>query len=287
MKRYDVHVHMFKKEQNPEGLLARLDRAEIYGAGIFSCPPQEYDEGGLKSVERLELLLHLTAAAPDRLIPILWVHPEEPDVLDLVKEAAGRGVRGFKIICNNFHVYEDKSMELLHAIADLGKPAMFHSGILWDQTPSSQFNRPLDFESLIEVPRLRFSLAHCSWPWYDECLALYGKFLTVGQREDSKGTEMFFDLTPGTPAIYRRDLLTKLLTVGYDTTRNILFGTDCSAENYADAWTREWTDRDNGIYREIGVGEETLEYIYEKNARRFFGLVEEKVEHRRLSIDGQ
>lgn len=27
---------------------------------------------------------------------------------------------------------------------------------------------------------------------------------------------MFLDLTPGTPEIYRRDLLTKLFTIGYD-----------------------------------------------------------------------
>ena len=56
-------------------------------------------------------------------------------------------------------------------------------------------------------------MGHCSWPWYDECIAVYGKFLN-GVANDQDAPEMFFDLTPGTPRIYREDLLTKLFTVG-------------------------------------------------------------------------
>ncbi len=71
-------------------------------------------------------------------------------------------------------------------------------------------------------------MGHCSWPWYDECIALYGKFLNALEKDGAP--EMFFDLTPGTPVIYRRDLLTKLFTVGYDVPDNISED-DCNSWN--------------------------------------------------------
>ena len=76
---------------------------------------------------------------------------------------------------------------------------------------------------------LRFALAHVSWPWVDECLAVYGKFLNALTRRRELSVEMFIDTTPGTPRIYRQEVLTKLMTIGYDVEHNILFGTDCVA----------------------------------------------------------
>lgn len=287
MQKYDAHIHMFTKDPSAEALLAALEKAGFYGAAVFSQPPPLYDDTGIPAEERLQNLLALTAPSAGRLLPVLWLHPHEADTAALIKEAAARGIRGFKIICNTFHVYEDASMEVLHAVAAAGLPVQFHSGILWDRTPSSQFNRPLDFEALVTVPKLRFALAHCAWPWVDECLALYGKFLTVGQAPGSPGAEMYFDLTPGTPALYRRDLLTKLHRIGYDTTHNLLFGTDCTAHDYNDAWTREWAQRDDAIYDELGVGDDTRRRIYQQNFLRFFGLSAESHTPQRLSMDGR
>jgi hypothetical protein len=45
-------------------------------------------------------------------------------------------------------------------------------------------------------------------------------------RSKAACSEMYFDLTRGTPKIYRRELLTKLYTVGMDVEDNVLFGTD-------------------------------------------------------------
>ena len=44
--------------------------------------------------------------------------------------------------------------------------------------------------------------------------------------------EMFIDTTLGTPVIYRNEVLTKLLTVGYDVLDNIIFGTNCNTSEY-------------------------------------------------------
>ena len=120
-------------------------------------------------------------------------------------------------------------------------------------------------------------MGHCSWPWIDECIALYGKFLnglTTG-----RSAEMFFDITPGTPKIYREELLTKLFTVGYDVPNNIVFGTDNRADAYNSDWCKRWLDIDNAIYKKLGVTEEIKEKIYCDNLMRFLGVSEQKVAH--------
>lgn len=77
--------------------------------------------------------------------------------------------------------------------------------------PSSQYNRPSEFEPLLEINGLKFSLAHISWPWCDELIAVYGKFLNAYAGNPDHSVEMFIDITPGTPPIYRQEVLTKLL----------------------------------------------------------------------------
>lgn len=164
----------------------------------------------------------------------------------------------------------ETSMALVRKIAELDKPIFFHSGILWFGGDSSKYNRPLNWECLVDIKGLRFSLGHCSWPWIDECIALYGKFLNA--YANGMGAEMFFDTTPGTPAIYRRELLTKLYTVGYDVADNVFFGTDCSADQYNPSWAAKWMQTDGAILEELGADEEIFQKMYQDNLLRFLGL---------------
>ncbi|MCL2070068.1 MAG: amidohydrolase family protein [Treponema sp.] len=272
---YDMHIHMWSGG-DPDGLIERFNTAGVYGGAVFSEPPPEMKMGHTAAGEqRMDQVLSFCEKYGERLFPVFWIHPDEKGALSLVKRAADKGIRGFKIICNSYYVYESKSMELIHCIAQAGLPICFHSGILWTPGVSGDFNRPLNWERLIEVPKLRFSMAHCSWPWYDECLALYGKFLYLSGREDFS-CEMYLDLTPGTPPSYRRDLLTKLLTTGYDIENHIMFGVDTDAANYSVEWAQKWMKLDNEIYDELGIGKETREKIYALNMLRFFGISGEK-----------
>ena len=118
-------------------------------------------------------------------------------------------------------------------------------------------------------------MGHCSWPWHDECIAVYGKFLNYYLKRRS--SEMFFDITPGTPKIYREDLLTKLFTVGYDVDNNIMFGTDSLSTEYSPEWVSDWLKTDNEIFDKLGVTNEQREKIYEKNFMRF--LSGENLDH--------
>lgn len=294
MKVFDVHVHSGMPDQlgtfDAQDLISKLGKAGIYGSCVFSERPAQFYKNmgysGHTGTTRLDDVLKGCEGYRDRLLPILWLHPDEEGVLDLIQEAAEKGIMGFKVICNNFYVYEDKSMRMLEAVAKTGKPVLFHSGILWDDSESSKYNRPLHWEALCKMPGLRFSLAHCSWPWYDETIALYGKFLTNHLKHPDENSEMFFDTTPGTPVPYRKDLYTKLLGCGYDVEHNIIWGTDCRAENYNYEWANKWLKIDNAIMDELGTPEEIRDLIFNKNMQRFFGLTDEAYSHEIMNPDG-
>ena len=212
MKIYDMHIHTRIGKPDPEDILKKMEAAGVYGGCLFSVRPREINyETGLDFEERLANLLEWTRGYEGRLFPVLWIHPDEENLIENIHKAVNAGVMGFKIICNNFYIYEERCLEILREIAKLNKPVIFHSGILWDGTVSSNYNRPLNWESLIDIEGLRFSMGHCSWPWIDECIAMYGKFLNALSRKNT--AEMFLDITPGTPEIYRKELLTKLFTI--------------------------------------------------------------------------
>lgn len=277
MKRFDMHIHCHEKPVDPEKLLAKMEACGIYGGVLFSHYPKECKADGYDAETRMNQVLDICRDYPDRLFPVLWIHPHEPNALEVAEEAARRGIMGFKMLCDNYYVSDPDSMALVRKIAELGKPIIFHSGILWFGGDTSKYNRPLNWECLVNIKGLRFSLGHCSWPWIDECIALYGKFLNA--YTEGMGAEMFFDTTPGTPAIYRRELLTKLYTVGYDVEDNVFFGSDCSAENYNSAWVQKWLDADGTILQELGADDPLFQKMYHDNLLRFLGMKQRDFVH--------
>lgn len=269
VKIFDMHIHLGYTKPMAD-IIERMTEAGVYGGCVFSTPPKEAKDICYKDFdERLEEVLSLTAPHKDRLFPILWIHPYEENIMKKIDIAVEKGIDGFKIICNDFYVYDEKCLEILQKIADLGKPVFFHSGILWDGNVSSEYNRPLNWEALLRIKGLKFSMGHCSWPWHDECIALYGKFLHSCLHGDT--AEMFLDLTPGTPEIYREDLIKKLFLSGYDTERNILFGTDCSAEDYKSELAKKWLRIDGELMDKFGVSDSARKNIYHNNLMYFLG----------------
>jgi predicted TIM-barrel fold metal-dependent hydrolase len=280
MKIFDAHIHSDVGVPVPEDCLAKMNSIGISGGSIFSpAPISPIDPNGVSYETRLKTILEWTTDYTGKLFPVLWIHPFEKDVIAKARDAAASGVYAFKMICDCYYVYDEESMNLLKEIAKLGKPVFFHSGILWNGYVSSKFNRPLHWEALIEIEGLKFSLAHCSWPWYDEAIALYGKFLNAYVNRPELSSEMFFDLTPGTPVSYRRDLLYKLFHSGYDVPHNIMFGTDCTSNSYSSDWAENWIKIDNQYYDEFGVGQRIRELIYGENYLRFLGVISKDFTH--------
>ena len=280
---YDVHQHLSDDPGTPQAWREAMHAAGVQGGALFSRPPLENDMGGADFETRLAQVL-AWCAGDEHTDPVLFIHPGEPDAIAHAQEAAARGIAAFKMICTNYRVGDERTLRLVSAIAALGKPIFFHTGIIWNKGNSSQYNRPAEWEALIDVPGLRFSMAHCSWPWYDECIAVYGKFLN-GTANAENAPEMFFDLTPGTPEIYRKDLLFKLFHVGYDVPNNILFGMDCVANHYATDWLRHWLEIDNALYDEMKVPADIRRKIYHDNYLRFIGKTPQKVSRAALGQD--
>lgn len=287
--KYDMHCHAatYPIAVEAQTVLEKLGEAGIYGTSVFSVSPGKRPFRNLPSVmERAENLLQFCAQSENRLVPVLYLHPYEEDVIAQTEAALEKGIAAVKIICHDFFVSETKCMDLLSMVAKHNKPVIFHSGILWDGVVSSQYNRPVNWEALIEIPKLRFSMGHCSWPWIDECIALYGKILNSYAENPESSCEMFFDITPGTPEIYREELLTKLFTVGYDVPHNIMFGCDCSIEKYNSKWTKQWMQIDGKIMDKLGVPESMRKLIYRDNFLRFLGLLPKDFTHKSPSPDG-
>lgn len=279
MKIFDMHIHVGSGDVDQQYLLEQMEQSGVYGGGLISAAPDEADDDGLftQSYEdRLKNIMAWSHGYEGRLIPILRIHPKEKNICEKVAHAAQEGVAAFKMLCDSYAVYEPESMKVLEAIEKTGKSVVFHSGILWSGADTSKNNRPVNWECMMHFDSIKFSMGHCSWPWHDECIAVYGKFLNSYLTR--KSSEMFFDITPGTPPIYRRDLLTKLYTVGYDVEDNIMFGTDSLSNDYNPSWVAGWLARDKEILDDLGVTQAQREKLYEKN---FFRFIEGRdIEHR-------
>jgi predicted TIM-barrel fold metal-dependent hydrolase len=271
MKVMDGHVHAGDGTPDAAKLLAAMGSAGVSGGIVISLPPASFGGTPRKQAERLDNLLAWTGSG-GLLHPFYWIDPTERDASRQVDRAVERGVAGFKVICDHFSPGDRRAMRVFGRIAERRKPMLFHSGILWDGKPSAQYNRPGNFEALLDVEGLVFSLAHISWPWCDELVAVYGKFLNAMERRPGLATEMFVDTTPGTPPIYRRDALTRLFTAGYDVEDNVVFGTDCETGSYNAAWAREWLERDGAILDGLGITAAVRDKIRAANLDRFLRM---------------
>ena len=269
----DGHIHIISLSTDHAGFAGNLREAGIEGGIVMSLPPPAFPAVAPSAppLARVRNVLDWSKASPG-LYPFFWIDPLEPDAIEQVAMAIGQGIMGFKVICDRYYPGDERALSVFRAIAGNGRPILFHSGILWDGKPSSRFNRPAEFEPLLEVKGLRFSLAHIAWPWCDELVAVYGKFLNAQAGKAADGVEMFIDTTPGTPPIYRKDALTKLFTIGYDVDSNVIFGTDGRTDGYNVAWARQWIERDNLIFEELGLDGKTVRGIFADNLKRFVGL---------------
>ena len=263
----DGHIHLWNSDPADCDLVQRMADAGFYGGLLFSLPPAGYQERFTQvSSVRLE---HLMAAGKSlkKCFRFFWIDPLELDALEQLEKAAEAGVDGFKVICDRFYPYEERPMQLFRRIAEMKFPLTFHSGILGDGKFSSLYNRPVYFECLMQIPNLRFALAHLAWPWCDEHLAVYLLFrCREAQCKDS--AQMFIDNTAGTPHIYRHDAMEKLFNVCQVKDR-MFFGSDFLAEDYNTKRAMDLVKRDNDIYKSLNISDDEYSNFYENNLIKF------------------
>jgi predicted TIM-barrel fold metal-dependent hydrolase len=266
----DGHIHLRAGPDDRAVFRRKLHHAGVAGGIVISLPPPSFPHLAPRTPAPTRLAGVLDwCRADDNLFPFFWIDPLEPAALRQVAEAVRRGIRGFKVIADRYDPGHPRALRVYRAIAAAGRPILFHSGILWDGKPSSVHTRPVNFEPLLEVAGLRFALAHIGWPWCEELIAVYGKFLNAQSMRGDRTAEMFVDLTPGTPPVRREEALTLLFRIGYDVAANVFFGSDCRTGDYHGAWVRDWVRRDNRIYRKLRLNPATVRGIFGANLRRF------------------
>jgi predicted TIM-barrel fold metal-dependent hydrolase len=146
---------------------------------------------------------------------------------------------------------------------------LFHTGILWGISDTSQHCRPAFFEIMLHYPKIRFAMAHMSWPWTDECFAVCGKFRAARRREEGRTWSSFVDITSGAPRIWKVDALQKALAYLGD--EQLVYGSDCFRPEDGDDLKRH-LDEDISILKDAGASPEAMERILSTNTLRWLGI---------------
>ena len=269
--RYDAHTHVYPGIPDPERLARSFAAAGLAGGVVFSRCPNSWQVPGAKLLspeEAMDNVIEWCSGLPS-IYPFYWIDPGADNAVELVDMAVEKGIYGFKVIRGAEMPVDPKALKVYRRMAEKGKPVTFHCGILWDRPDSSDYFRPANWEGLLEAPNLRFALAHVSWPWCDECVAVYGKMLNAIVRRGLDVPEMFIDTTPGTPRLYRRDALMKVFTVGYDVTNHVMYGTDCRVNRYNVDWSLGWQRTDDNCLTEFGSGKDMGDDYYRLGLCRF------------------
>ena len=278
---YDSHIHMYYgPSDSVEEFLQKTAAAGVDGGSIISPYPAGHGVTAncdQRWENRLEMVLSFTSQAPG-FRSLFWLDPLEKNFEEQITAAAEKGIDGFKIICSRFYPHD--TLPALHVMAECGLPVLFHCGILYSNNCAARFNRPLEFEELLTVKGLRFALAHVGWPWTDEFTAICGE-----ARNSSFHADIYADLTPGTPYVYRQEVLKRLYMSSIDDLPNrVLWGSDAPTNNYATDIVKKDIEWDKKIINDIadprnifdvpGFEPETYTGLWEKlnrsNADNFF-----------------
>ena len=274
--RLDCHIHTICGEVTKDTFMLNLNQAGLDGGIVLSHGPARPGDKAIPSKQRIENVLEWTQNEK-YLFPFFFIDPTSDEAMDDVDLAVSMGIKGFKVICSRHYPSDPRAIPVYKKIAKKNRPILFHSGILYDgKNASGNYNKPTEFEVLLSIDNLRFAMAHVSWPWTDECIAVYGKFNNSLYRggNDAATAEMFLDTTPGTPTNYRKEMLEKLLLTGYDVENNIIWGVDSHVNDYGTNYALEIQKRDDEIFEQLGISKQLQEKIYYKNTFRFLGIEE-------------
>lgn len=270
----DTHVHYSGDAVSgtAKSILKIMDEVGVERIALISMWGKDLGEQE-KNIEQAHKVI---SECPDRLYGLAWIEPKHDTPLELLdKVISDKGFRGFKMIPNRWYPCDEKLFPYYEKMAGLNAPCLFHSGILHFNTYSSRFCRPIYYEDLISVKNFRFALAHISWPWTDECFALYGQ--SGAMREYYGATsEMFIDATPGTPKIYREEVFRKILSAREF--GRIMYGSDMGMhaqgiEKDPQAFINNWKNslkRDIDILTKLGASEEAKTKFFSGNFEKFF-----------------
>lgn len=255
----DTHVHL-EDTAAVADVETFVDSAQVDKLFLFSRDPAGRGGEVRTYLEELARLAEKT----DLVFPFAWVDPLDENAAETARWAIEElGFRGIKLIPRGWYPQDKRAGAVYEVAAECNVPIMFHSGILWQAGDCSRFCRPVNFECLWDYPQARFSLAHISWPWTDECIATVQKMNFMRPELD----QAYIDITPGTPPCYRPEALTRCLTiVGAD---KMFYGSDSGIPK-GSVPQGSWRD-DEKLLTEIGADKGQIAAVLGKTALSFIG----------------
>lgn len=263
MRIVDCHVHMMGPADAGE-VLRDMDAGGV--DRILVCSTQERVSLP-KTRANLLVAKELFDAAPNRIGGLAWIEPTLPGARGLAREALlEMGFVGIKIIPDHWYAYEERLEPFWETMHELKASILFHTGILYGNDDGSRFCRPLWLEKLLHYPNIRFAMAHISWPWCEECLAVMGR-MRAAVRYGREGWQSYVDLTPGTPPHIREQAVAN--AVSFCGADRIMFGTDGRVPGGIGG-QKDHVARDLAILGKLGLDEAQTERIMSGTADEVF-----------------
>ncbi len=201
---------------------------------------------------------------PDVIIPFAGVDPYKgrAAVRQIRRLVADHGVRGFKFhpSIQAFHPNDRMAYPLYEAIEEAGAIAVFHTGQtgIGAGAPGGggirlKYSNPLAVDDVAaDFPGMRIILAHPSFPWQDEALAVA-----------THKPEVYIDLSGWSPKYFPPQLVQYANSLLRD---KVLFGSDYPLLS-PDRWLAD--------FAKLPVKDEVRPKILKENAVRLLGLTEE------------
>lgn len=255
MKKY------FRMEHDPQPTIdqtAEYFRQRNMAACIF--PVDSERETGFRRFSNYEVA-EQAARNADVLIPFASIDPAKGklgarEARDLV---ANHGVQGFKFhpTMQGFYPNDRKAYVLYEAIAETGKVALFHTGqtgvgagMPGGMGLKLDHSNPMYIDAVAaDFPEMKIILAHPSFPWQEEALAVA-----------THKPNVYIDLSGWSPKYFPPILVRYANTL---LRHKMLFGSD---------WPAITPDRWLADFEKIEIRDDVRPLILKENARRLLGV---------------
>jgi uncharacterized protein len=271
----DTHVHVESEvPDNAAGEAARKyfgnsgvsysrkDLAEYYRSRNIGCVVFSVDEKltGRPPVPNQEVAA-FAAENSDFMIAFASVNPMRgKEAVDEARRLIkGGGIRGFKLHppLQEFHANDKAAYPFYEVVNEAKLPVIFHTGHsgIGTNMPGGggvrlKYGNPMDMDDVaVDFPDMPIILAHPSFPWQEEALA-------IAQHK----RQVYIDLSGWSPKYFPPQLVHYANTL---LKNKVLFGSDHPMIT-ADRWLAD--------FENAGFREEVQPLILKENAARLFGL---------------
>lgn len=259
----DFQQHMksyFRMTHSPQPTIAETAayfRERNIAACIFAVDSER--ETGFRRFNNYEVA-EQAAAESDILIPFASIDPAKGklgarEARDLVENY---GVQGFKFhpTMQGFFPNDRAAYVLYEAVAETGKPALFHTGqtgvgagMPGGMGMKLKYSNPMYIDDVAaDFPDMPIILAHPSFPWQEEALAVA-----------THKPNVYIDLSGWSPKYFPEILVRYTNTI---LKHKMLFGSD---------WPAITPDRWLSDFEKIDIREEVRPLVLKQNAMKLLG----------------